>query len=102
MGVTFRVEGYVIDEQEVPISNAQIRAWNAGSFERPPFDLVATSDETGYFQTESTFSYGCTSFEIEVVADSFVTQTLTYYPPTTEFVNELPEEITVVLKSLTD
>ncbi|MCB9458347.1 MAG: hypothetical protein H6670_01770 [Anaerolineaceae bacterium] len=102
MGVTFRVEGFIVDEQGMPIEGAAIRAWNNGSYGEPPFEFNVASDENGYFQTDNTFSYGCTSFQIDIIADSYVTQTLTYYPPANENTNELPEEITVVLQSATN
>lgn len=99
MAVTFSVAGYVVDADNNPIPNASIRAWNNGSFELPAFELTTTSNADGYFNTDSTFSYGCTSFQIEVAVEGYVTQTLVYYPPAMGFDDELPSEITVQLEA---
>jgi hypothetical protein len=98
MGVTFSVKGRVLDKSGNPISNAQIMAWNNGSFERPAFNIGATSDTNGYFDTESAFSYGCTQFQVKVTADGYKAFTTAYYPPAKEgWNNELPPEITITL-----
>lgn len=99
MGVTFSVQGYVVDETGNPIANAAIRVWNNGAYERPAFDLITTTDADGYFQTDSVFSYGCVSFQVEVFAVGYEIKTLTFYPPANEgWSNELPDEITVQLQ----
>ena len=98
MGITFGVEGYIVDEVENPIPNAKIRAWNNGSYEKPAFDHHTTSNEDGSFKTESAFSYGCVSFQVEVSAEGYETQTLTFYPPSEGFDDELPAELTIQLE----
>ncbi len=99
MGSTFSVEGYVVNIQNTPIPGASIRVWNNGSFERPAFEYQVTSDEDGYFESESAFSYACTVFQVEVSAAGFETINLSYYPPGSEFTDEsvLPPQITVQL-----
>ena len=99
MGITFGVEGYIVDEADIPIPNAQIRVWNEGSYEKPAFDHTTVSNEDGSFSTESAFSYGCTKFQIEVSADGYESQTRTFYPPANEgLLDELPAILTVQLK----
>jgi hypothetical protein len=89
MGITFSVSGYVVDATTgKPIADATIHVWNRGSFERPDFDLYATSSNQGYFQTESVFSYGCTVFQVEVSANAYATQVMTYTPPAGEGWND--------------
>jgi hypothetical protein len=102
LGGSFSVKGYVVDEQNNPIPNARIRAWNNGSFERPAFELDTMSNADGYFDTDSVFSYGCTTFQVEVFAPGFETTTLGFYPPTQGMPDELPSEIIVQLQPLAD
>ena len=98
MGVTFDVSGYVVDSAGNPIEGASIRVWSEGN---PgigsPYELFASSDNAGYFITESRFSYGCVSFEIEITAPGYETKTLTYFPPAMGFEDELPPELTIRL-----
>ena len=101
MGVTFAVAGYVVDTEGNPIENATIRVWTNGSFEKPAFEISVSSNTEGYFQTDSIFIYGCTTFKIEIVADSYEAQTFTYYPPSGEgFPDELPARITIELEHI--
>lgn len=93
MGITFYITGYVVDENNNPISNATIRAWDSSSL-----DFTVTSNHDGYFATDSTFSYACYKFKVEVSAEGYQTKTLAYYPPGEGFSDELPSSITVQLK----
>jgi hypothetical protein len=101
MGITFWVEGYIMDEADNPISNAEVRAWNEGSYEKPAFDHHTTSNGHGYFKTDGAFSYGCISFQVEVSAEGYETQTLKFYPPSEGFDDELPAELTIQLQVVT-
>ena len=101
-GVSFTVKGYVLDSSERPLAGAAIRMWNQGSFELPPFEVTALSDETGYFETESAYSYACTPFTVEISSLGYVSQTLRYAPPYEGFADELPDEITIQLQPIGD
>ena len=98
MGVTFNIKGYVVDSAGNPISSVRIRAFNHGSFEKPPFDVEATSDQSGYFETEYVFSYACTPFEIEISAEGYQLQTLTHEPPGEQWPNELPDNLSITMQ----
>jgi hypothetical protein len=100
MGVTFSVQGYVADEKNNPIFGAAIKVWNNGSFERSAFEFHVSNND-GYFETDSTFSYGCTPFQVEVSVEGFESKTLAFYPPAGEgWPTELPDEITIQLQTL--
>ncbi len=99
IGITFNVEGSIIDINNNPIPNAKIRTWNDGSFEKPAFELQTITDDNGNFKTASAFSYACTPFKVEVSAEGYQTKTFTYYPPGEGFSDELPSSITVQLRS---
>jgi hypothetical protein len=100
MGTSFVVKGYILDAGGRPISNATVKAWNDGSFEKPAFSLIAVTDANGYFQTDSVFSYGCTPFEVEVAAEGYKAISVEYYPPAGEgWPDELPDEIQITLQS---
>ena len=101
-GVTFNVVGTILNAQNTPISEADIRVWNEGSFERPAFEFTTQSDINGYFSTSDVFSYGCTEFYIEVSAEGFETQRLTYNPPGDEFLNPLPDNLIIQLPITSD
>jgi Carboxypeptidase regulatory-like domain len=91
IGASFSVRGRIIDKSGNPVGNASINAWNNGSFERPAFNVTATSDSNGYF--------GCTTFEIKTTAVGYKSFTTTYYPPAKEgWSPELPTEITITLE----
>ncbi|MBI5957804.1 MAG: carboxypeptidase regulatory-like domain-containing protein [Chloroflexi bacterium] len=97
MGTTFSVKGYVTDEDGTAIDGAEINAFNTGSYELPPFNVIAVSDERGYFETPSAYSFACTPFEVRVSAAGYQTQNLTFYPPGEEWPDELPESLTITL-----
>jgi hypothetical protein len=100
MGVTFAVAGYIVDADGNPIENARIRVWNEGSFGEQTYNMMTVSNSEGYFQTDDVFSYGCSAFQIEIVADGYQPQTLRYYPPSGEgFTDVLPAEISIELQS---
>jgi len=101
-GVSFTVKGYVLDSSQRPLAGASINVRNQGSFELPPFEVTALSDETGYFETESVYSYACTPFTVEISSLGYVTQTLRYAPPYEAFADELPDEITIQLQPIND
>ena len=98
-GVTFNVVGTIVNAQDTPIANATIRAWNEGSFERPAFNLNTLSDASGHFSTDNVFSYGCTEFYVEVSAEEFETQTLTFNPPGDSWLNPLPADLLIQLQA---
>lgn len=102
MGGTVWVTGYVVDAATgTPIHNATIRVWNNGSFEVQAFNLNATSNSEGYFETDSAFSYACTAFQVQVSAEGYASTTLTFYPPTAEgWKGELPSPLRVELQPL--
>ena len=98
IGASFTVRGQVVDKSGNPVANAQINAWNNGPYERPAFNIMTTSDSSGYFETEKVFSYGCTTFELKIMANGYKPYTTTYYPPAKEgWSPELPTEITITL-----
>src|SRR5690349_17664137 len=92
---TFKVIGYVKDQVGNPISEVTISARNNGSFEKLPFNVMATSDASGYFETESASSFACTPFEVTISADGYKTIQDSYYPPGEEWPHELPPELTI-------
>jgi nitrate reductase NapE component len=102
MGITYEIEGFVSDADGIPIADATIRAWNDGSFEKPPFDFQVNTDEDGYFLTSPANSFACTPFQVEVSAEGYETVTLQYYPVGEDFPDELPDVITVQLTATSE
>lgn len=97
MGSTFSVKGTVTTEQDITLAGVEVHAFNKGSFEKPEFNVIAISDEHGYFETESVFSYACSQFQVEISAEGYQKQQLTFYPPGKEFSDELPETLDITL-----
>jgi hypothetical protein len=95
----FSVKGFVNDEKGSPIQGAEIHAFNSGSYELPPFDVVAVSDEIGHFATQNVSSFACTPFDVEISAPSFQDQKSTFYPPGEQWPDELPESLTITLSA---
>jgi hypothetical protein len=98
-GVSFTVKGVVIGENGIPIEGASIRAFNNGSYELPPFDVLARSNQGGYFETESITSFACTEFTIEISASGYQDQSVTYYPPGEDWPDEIPKSLIITLNA---
>jgi hypothetical protein len=100
IGVTFSVKGYIVDSAGHPVQGATIHVYNQGDFEKPPLELLVMSDQTGYFQTDSVFSYACTKFEVDASAPGYQLQPMTFYPPANEgWPNLLPSELRITLQT---
>lgn len=103
IGVNFSIRGHVTETTGEPIPEAIINVRNDGSYEQPPFDLTVTSNRDGYFETDSVFSYACTTFEVGVSADGFEPIVETYYPPSEEGLSPiLPNELSFILEQALD
>jgi hypothetical protein len=103
IGITFAVEGYVVDMEGNPIGGATVRVWNDGEFEQPPFTFDTASESNGYFSSEAAFSYACIPFQVEVDATGYMSINRTFYPPSNEgFTNTLPDELVIQLREAVD
>ena len=100
MGITINVAGYVLDENNHPLPNATIRAWNKEEFGATPFDMQATSDASGYFETDRAFTFECIEFHVEIAADGYEPVIRSYYPPSASGDWGLRDKITINLQPL--
>jgi hypothetical protein len=98
IGVSFKVVGRVVNSVGSPIAGASVAAYNKGSYGMRPFVATVLSDANGYFETDSVSSFACTPFEVHVSAVGYTSYRTMYYPPGEEWPHELPDEITVTLK----
>ena len=98
IGNDFRVSGIVQDTESDPIQGATVHTYGDDSFEKPGFDFVLITDESGVFVSEELFRYGCSKFTLEVSADGYGKKTFEYYPPNPDY-NEpqLPDPLIITL-----
>jgi hypothetical protein len=100
IGTDFRLRGQIVNAQHEPIEGATARIFNNGSYERPAFDTTTVSDEAGYFQMDSVFSYACTEFALEIKGAGYKAFSMDYYPPSSEgWPNMFVQDAQIVLES---
>lgn len=92
------VRGQVIDTNGNPIEEATIFVSGDNDGFSEAFEFTTMSDSEGNFTTDYASRFGCSTFSILISAEGYESQTLGYYPPTSEnFPHELPNFIIIEL-----